>query len=77
MIMLMTRPEPTHIGARLWAARRRLDLTQAALGDLVGVNQTTIGRWEVGASLPDVVQLLELCAVLELNPADVLAPLAA
>jgi transcriptional regulator with XRE-family HTH domain len=39
---------------RMFLARRRLGLTQAALGAMVGVTQPRISAWETGAvAIPD------------------------
>ena len=45
--------------AELKAARRRLGLTQRALGEALGVSRVTIARWEAGLHpLPRAVGLL-------------------
>lgn len=39
----------------------RAPLSQEALGEAIGCDQTTIGRWEAGASAPSVGELVKLC----------------
>ena len=40
-------------------------LSQAQLGEQVGVNQRTVSAWEKGISEPDLETLELLCAILE------------
>ena len=47
--------------------RKEKSLTQAQLGDLLGVTNKTISRWENGNYMPDLAVLQSLCAVLEVN----------
>ena len=47
--------------------RKEKSLTQTQLGDLLGVTNKTISRWENGNYMPDLAVLQSLCAVLEVN----------
>ena len=47
--------------------RKEKSLTQAQLGDLLGVTNKTISRWENGHYMPDLAVLQSLCAVLDVN----------
>lgn len=47
--------------------RKEKSLTQVQLGDLLGVTNKTISRWENGNYMPDLAVLQSLCAVLEVN----------
>ena len=47
--------------------RKEKSLTQAQLGDLLGVTNKTISRWENGNYMPDLAVRQSLCAVLEVN----------
>lgn len=49
---------------RLREARAMAGLTQAALADLVGVEQPHIARWESGAQLPRVDRAVGLACAL-------------
>lgn len=51
--------------ARLQALRKAQALSQEALADRLGVSRQAIGKWESGAALPSVDNLLELAAILE------------
>lgn len=43
---------PTKLSQAIWNARRQTHLTQASLGQRVGVKASTILRWEAGRSRP-------------------------
>ena len=47
--------------------RKEKSLPQAQLGDLLGVTNKTISRWENGNYMPDLAVLQSLCAVLDVN----------
>ena len=47
--------------------RKEKSVTQAQLGDLLGVTNKTISRWENGNYMPDLAVLQSLCAVLDVN----------
>jgi len=40
--------------------RKHAGLTQGRLGDIIGVKQSTVSSWEVGASTPPVGMLIKL-----------------
>ena len=47
--------------------RKEKSLTQAQLGELVGVTNKTVSRWENGNYMPDLAVLQSLCAVLDVT----------
>lgn len=47
--------------------RKEKSLTQAQLGELVGVTNKTVSRWENGNYMPDLAVLQSLCAVLDVS----------
>ena len=53
--------------------RKEKSLTQAQLGDLLGVTNKTISRWENGNYMPDLSVLQALCSVLEVSVNEMLS----
>ena len=47
--------------------RKEKSLTQAQLGELVGVTNKTVSRWENGNYMPDLAVLQSLCAALDVS----------
>lgn len=47
--------------------RERKDLTQQALGELLGVGQVTVARWETGTRTVDTETLDRICEALDLT----------
>ena len=41
--------------------RRRLKITQRELGDILGVPQSTVGRWETGLTYPNAQHIGLMC----------------
>ena len=52
------------LSTRIRAARIAAGLTQAALGEALGVSHTQIARWETGRAEPRIAALLKLAAAL-------------
>ena len=55
------------IGKFIRTARRKQELTQRQLADRIGVKPGTISKWECGRGLPELVNILPLCEVLEIS----------
>lgn len=53
--------------------RKQLQLTQKQLGDLVGVSDKAVSKWERGLSFPDVGLCEKLSTVLQLSLAELLS----
>jgi len=76
MLMLMKQRkrqprERTAFGSRLYAARLRAGLTQAELGERVGMSQRGIANWEIREhSSPNAEQLAKLADVLDVSVED-------
>lgn len=49
-----------HFGKRVADFRRKLKLSQAELGERLGVSSQAVSKWETGAALPDIDLLLEM-----------------
>ena len=62
------------IGANLKAARLQSVVTQAELADAIGVDRTTITKWETGQRSLTVAHLLQIARVLDIAPQDLLHP---
>ncbi len=61
------------IGRFIAALRKDKNLTQAQLGERVGVTNKTISRWENGNYLPDIAIMPSLCAELGINVNELLS----
>ncbi|WP_440864549.1 helix-turn-helix domain-containing protein [Symbiopectobacterium purcellii] len=60
------------LGERIRARRKDLNLTQRALGKLVGVAHVTISQWESGDSEPGGKNLFSLSKYLQCSPTWIL-----
>jgi uncharacterized protein YjbI with pentapeptide repeats len=56
--------DPKMIGGRIAQARKRMDLSQAQLGEQLFISPQAVGKWERGESLPDIVMLGRLAKIL-------------
>ncbi len=61
------------IGQFLAQLRKERGLTQAALGDKIGVTNKTVSRWETGTYLPPVEMLMELSALYDVSINELLS----
>jgi transcriptional regulator with XRE-family HTH domain len=60
------------IGARLRAARLQVVLTQGELAQALGVDRSTVAKWETGQRGMTVENLIRAAAVLEIPPQHLL-----
>lgn len=51
------------LGESLGAARRAAGRTQEETAEVLGVSRQTISKWEMGETLPDIVQCQKLAAL--------------
>ena len=56
------------LGRRISDGRKKTGLTQAQLADNIGVAAHTVSKWETGASLPDLENVLQLSEALKIHP---------
>lgn len=67
-MMVRTPPQSTvptlgeRFGLNLWRSRRRADLSQEDLGDLVGLSRDAVRQLELGRRLPRLDTILQLAA---------------
>lgn len=59
-------------GRNLWRARRRADLSQRELADLVGLNRANVSALERGLRLPRIDTILKLAAGTGVSACDLL-----
>lgn len=59
-------------GALIREARIKKNLTQCELGDLIGVTNKAVSRWENGESFPDVGVIEKLSEVLDIRIQDII-----
>ena len=60
------------IGKFISACRKEKGLTQARLGELLGVTDRAVSKWETGKSMPDSSIMLELCGILDITVNELL-----
>ncbi len=54
----------------LVTARKKQNLSQKELGEILGVNQNTISNWENGSRMPRGDTMRSLIEILKINPKD-------
>ena len=67
--------EHEHLRAMLKQQRDKLGLTQRALAERMGVIYSLIGKIETGDRRLDVIEFIDYCRALELEPSEVLSML--
>lgn len=61
------------IGKFIAEKRKEQHLTQAQLGEKLGITDRAVSKWETGKSLPDASVMLELCGLLGITVNDLLS----
>ena len=64
--------DQVRIGKFISACRKEKGLTQARLGELLGVTDRAVSKWETGRSMPDSSIMLELCGILGITVNELL-----
>ena len=60
------------IGQFIRTERLRRNMTQRELAETIKVGAGTISKWECGRGLPELVNILPLCEVLEITIEELL-----
>lgn len=68
MLPPLPRASTAAIARRLKQARRNADMTQLALAQKLGANQSTVAYWENGRSEPDSARVQQLAQILNVTP---------
>lgn len=55
---------------KLKCLRKERGMTQADLAERLNVSRQAVSKWETGASLPDIENILSICKVFEVTPND-------
>lgn len=58
----------TELGARLRKAREEKRLTQQQVAEMLGVHNSTLGKYELGKREPDFKTILRLADIYEVSP---------
>lgn len=61
------------IGKFIKEERKNKKLSQEELGELLGVSNRSISKWETGVSLPDISLFKSLCEVLDISYNELLS----
>ncbi|MDI9497852.1 MAG: DUF2807 domain-containing protein [Bacillota bacterium] len=55
------------IGVRIAAARRRMDMTQGAFAEALGVTPQAVSKWETGSGYPDISMFPDIARILNIT----------
>ena len=58
----------TEFATTIYHIRQERKLTQKEIGDIIGVSDRTISKWENGTTVPDLCQIRNICKKLEISP---------
>lgn len=61
------------IGSFIAKSRKKKNLTQAELGELLGVTEKSISNWENGRNMPDISLFNPLCEILNISVNELLS----
>ena len=59
-------------GTRIYNLRKGKGLSQSELGDLVGVSNKAVSKWETGEAKPAIPQLIKLSKIFDVSMDDIL-----
>lgn len=58
----------TEFATTIYRISQERKLTQKEIGDIIGVSDRTISKWENGTTVPDLCQIRNICKKLEISP---------
>lgn len=58
----------TEFATTIYRIRQERKLTQKEIGDIIGVSDRIISKWENGTTVPDLCQIRNICKKLEISP---------
>jgi uncharacterized protein YjbI with pentapeptide repeats len=58
---------PKMIGNKITEARRKMNISQAMLAQRLFISSQAVGKWERGESMPDIITLNRLAAILDVD----------
>ena len=61
------------IGKFIAECRKKANLTQMQLAEILGITDRAVSKWETGKSMPDAAIMLQLCEVLGITVNDLLS----
>ena len=61
------------IGKFISECRKKENLTQSKLAEMLGITDRAVSKWENGRSLPDSGLMLDLCKILKISVNDLLS----
>ena len=61
------------IGKFIAECRKKANLTQMQLAEMLSITDRAVSKWETGKSLPDSAIMLELCSILGITVNDLLS----
>ncbi len=65
--------EQEKIGKFILKLRKKKNLTQASLAELLGVSEKSVSNWENGRNMPDLALLKPLCEILDVSINELLS----
>ena len=61
------------IGKFIASQRKRKQMTQQQLADILGISNKTVSKWECGNGFPEISLVLPLCEELEISVNELLS----
>lgn len=65
--------EPKKIGEFIAQQRKEKQMTQKQLGEILGISDKTVSKWETGHGLPDISMIMPLCNILDISVNELLS----